>query len=108
MQVTQLLRFSGVCPFLGHSTPTTLRALASSKATTGSALTAKAIQCPMMGPTLVAKSASRGYASVAGNREVEAIHKVSANEYIGVPSERCEPPSPLFGPVFFTSRVTLC
>jgi 5-aminolevulinate synthase len=83
MQVSQLLRYSGVCPFLGHSSANSLRALAAKQATSGSALTLKAIECPMMGPTLVAKAGTRGYASVAGNREVEAIHKVSDRSFLG-------------------------
>ncbi len=87
MQVTSLLRYSSVCPFLGHSTPSTLRSLASSTANNNvSVLTATAIRCPMMGPKLaaiaVARAAGaeigvRGYASVAGSKEVEEIHKVS-------------------------------
>lgn len=84
MHVSNLLRYSSVCPFLGHSTPATLRNLASvgASATGATALTVKAAQCPMMGPQLMAKkqrAAARGYASVAGNRDVEQIHKVSSN-----------------------------
>lgn len=77
MKVTSLLRYSRACPFLGHSTPSSLRTLASTGSSTGAnALTAKAIECPMMGPRLASKSQARAYASVAGNREVEEIHKV--------------------------------
>lgn len=77
MKVTSLLRYSRACPFLGHSTPSSLRTLASTGSSTGAnALTAKAIECPMMGPRLASKNQARAYASVAGNREVEEIHKV--------------------------------
>lgn len=78
MQVTSLLRFSGVCPFLGHATPNSLRALATTNAATAnvSNLTVSAMKCPMMGPQLAKISHARSYASVAGNREVEEIHKV--------------------------------
>lgn len=78
MKVTSLLRYSRACPFLGHSTASSLRTLASTGSSTGAnALTAKAIECPMMGPRLASKSQARAYAHVAGNREVEEIHKVS-------------------------------
>lgn len=77
MQVTSLLRFSAVCPFLGHSTPASLRALATVSGSNASALTSTALQCPMMGPKLAQIGQQRGYASVAGSREVEEIHKVS-------------------------------
>ncbi|KAL1411051.1 mitochondrial 5-aminolevulinate synthase [Vanrija albida] len=94
MHVSNLLRYSSVCPFLGHSTPATLRNLASVGASTGAtALTAKAIQCPMMGPQLMAKkrAAARGYASVAGNRDVEQIHKSKDIPFnpAGTPTGKC-------------------
>lgn len=38
------------------------------------------MKCPMMGPKLAQIGQQRGYASVAGNREVEEIHKVSRSE----------------------------
>lgn len=76
MQVSSLLKFSAVCPFLGHSTTSSLRTLAGSNANNASQLTATAMKCPMMGPKLAAISQARTYASVAGNREVEEIHKV--------------------------------
>lgn len=78
MQVSSLLRFSNVCPFLGHSTPASLRTLATKAGSAGnaSALTATALSCPMMGPQLAQMAGRKGYASVAGNSEVEAIHKV--------------------------------
>lgn len=77
MQVNSLLRFSAVCPFLGHSTTSSLRTMASNNANNVSQLTASALKCPMMGPKLAAISHARTYASVAGSKEVEAIHKVS-------------------------------
>ena len=76
VQVTSLLRFSSVCPFLGQSTAGSLRKLASSGNGGISGLTATAMTCPMMGPKLAVVSQSR-YASVAGRREVEELHKVS-------------------------------
>lgn len=80
MQVSSLLRFSNVCPFLGHSTPASLRTLATKASSAGhvnaSALTTTAMSCPMMGPQLAQIAGRKGYASVAGNSEVEAIHKV--------------------------------
>ncbi|WVR05372.1 5-aminolevulinic acid synthase [Kwoniella sp. DSM 27419] len=75
MQVTSLLRYSGVCPFLGHSTANSLKSLATTNANNASLLTAKAMSCPMMGPKLASISTARAYASVAGSKEVEAMHK---------------------------------
>ncbi|WWD16157.1 5-aminolevulinic acid synthase [Kwoniella shandongensis] len=76
MQVTSLLRYSGVCPFLGHATAGSLRNLASTTTNHNvSSLTAKAMTCPMMGPKLAGMAAARSYASVAGSREVEEMHK---------------------------------
>ena len=78
MQVTQLLRYSNVCPFLGHSTANSLRGLAAGTTTNNvSSLTATAMQCPMMGPKLASMAAARSYASVAAQKEIEEIHKVS-------------------------------
>jgi 5-aminolevulinate synthase len=51
--------------------------MASNNANNVSQLTASAMKCPMMGPKLAAISHARTYASVAGSKEVEAIHKVS-------------------------------
>ncbi|WVN86662.1 5-aminolevulinic acid synthase [Cryptococcus depauperatus CBS 7841] len=75
MQVSSLLRFGSVCPFLGRSSAGQLGAMASTTTNNVSALTAAAMACPMMGPKLVSISASRHYASVAGSREVEQLHK---------------------------------
>jgi 5-aminolevulinate synthase len=65
-----------MCPFLGHSTAGSLRTLATTGSTNASALTSTAMRCPMMGPKLAAIAQARTYASVAGTREVEEIHKV--------------------------------
>ncbi|WVQ78567.1 5-aminolevulinic acid synthase [Cryptococcus sp. DSM 104549] len=81
MQVTSLLRFSGVCPFLGHSTPSSLRAMATTTNNNVSSLTATAMTCPMMGPKLASISAARTYASVAGVKEVEELHKQKNVQY---------------------------
>lgn len=72
LQINSLLKFSAVCPFLGHSTTSSLRNAASTNI-----LTSTAMKCPMMGPKLAQISYARTYASVAGTQEVEAIHKVS-------------------------------
>ena len=77
LQINSLLKFSAVCPFLGHSTTTSLRSAASTNINNVSQLTATAMKCPMMGPKLAQISHARSYASVAGTQEVEAIHKVS-------------------------------
>lgn len=79
MQVNSLLRFSAVCPFLGHSTTSSLRTMAASNGHNTSQLAASAMKCPMMGPKLAAISHARTYASVAGNKEVEEMHKVSSD-----------------------------
>lgn len=80
MQVSSLLRYAQVCPFLGASNTSTLRTLAATSVAghaSLSNLTARAIQCPMMGPKLAAINQARTYASVAGRKEVEEMHKVS-------------------------------
>lgn len=77
MQVTSLLRYSGLCPFLGHSTASSLRSLASTTANNVSGLTSTAMKCPMMGPNLAAIAQARTYASVADPRDVAEMHKVS-------------------------------
>jgi 5-aminolevulinate synthase len=73
LQINSLLKFSAVCPFLGHSTTSSLRNAASTNI-----LTTTAMKCPMMGPKLAQISYARTYASVAGTQEVEAIHKVGS------------------------------
>ena len=76
MQVTSLLRYSGVCPFLGHSTASSLRSLASKTSNNVSSLTYTALTCPVLGPNLAAISHARAYASVANPRDVAELHKV--------------------------------
>ncbi|WWC89778.1 5-aminolevulinic acid synthase [Kwoniella dendrophila CBS 6074] len=90
MQVTSLLRYSGVCPFLGHSTASSLRSMASTNVNSNiSSLTAKAMTCPMMGPKLASISQARTYASVAGNREVEEMHKQKNVSFNNAEAAKC-------------------
>ncbi|WWC69247.1 5-aminolevulinic acid synthase [Kwoniella pini CBS 10737] len=90
MQVTSLLRYSGVCPFLGHSTANSLRSMASTNVNSNvSSLTAKAMTCPMMGPKLASISQARSYASVAGNKEVEAMHKQKNVRFNNAEAAKC-------------------
>jgi 5-aminolevulinate synthase len=78
MQVTSLLRFSNVCPFLGSAGPNTLRTLAKTHGVSNmSSLTARAMSCPMMGPQLAAIGQARAYAHVAGNKDIADMHNVS-------------------------------
>ena len=78
MSVNTLLRFSSVCPFLGHTSPQTLRALAKTHGVNNmSSLTARAMKCPMMGPKLAAIAQARAFASVAEPKEVAEMHRVS-------------------------------
>jgi 5-aminolevulinate synthase len=78
MQVNSLLRFSAVCPFLGHSSPATLRALAKTHGVGSmSSLTSRAMACPMLGPQLAAIGQARAYASIANSKDVEKLHEVS-------------------------------
>jgi len=80
MQVNTLLRFSGVCPFLGHASPATLRTLAKTHGVSNmSSLTTRALACPMMGPQLAAIGQARAYASVAANKDIAEMHNVSAS-----------------------------
>ncbi len=81
--IPSLSRFSPACPYLKRTPQTVLKSLAATQSalTPGmSGLTARAYTgCPIMGPALAAKAqvSTRGYAAVAGQREVEEIHKVS-------------------------------
>ncbi|KDQ17148.1 hypothetical protein BOTBODRAFT_53331 [Botryobasidium botryosum FD-172 SS1] len=89
-RVAQLSRFKSFCPWLGRTTPSTLRALSTSASTkypSITRLTYKAAKCPVMGPAIALKSSqvaadhahahaqTSGYASIAGRAEVDAIHK---------------------------------
>ncbi|KAJ9127475.1 mitochondrial 5-aminolevulinate synthase [Naganishia onofrii] len=77
--MTSLARYSTSCPFLHKTSTATLRALASTPAANGgtvSSLTKAAVDgCPVMGPALIQKISARSYASVAGQKEVEEMHK---------------------------------
>lgn len=94
---TSLSRYSLSCPYLHKTSTATLRTLATSavvSSTTasnngnGNGLVKVAMDgCPVMGPRLLsalgltggvkAEGQKRGYAAVAGRKEVEEIHKVS-------------------------------
>ncbi|KAJ9112816.1 mitochondrial 5-aminolevulinate synthase [Naganishia adeliensis] len=76
--MTSLARYSTSCPFLHRTSTATLRSLATTPAANGavSSLTKAAVDgCPVMGPALVQKISARSYASVAGQKEVEEMHK---------------------------------
>ena len=82
-KLSTIARFKASCPFLGRTKTSTLRTLCSSASThypTLSQLTERAASCPVMGPALVQRSAQlahgqkAGYASVAGNAEMQHIH----------------------------------
>ncbi|TEB35396.1 5-aminolevulinate synthase [Coprinellus micaceus] len=73
-------RFKKACPYLGRTKASTLRNLSSSTSPrfpSLSALTERATKCPVMGPALNVRSKEivAGYASVAGNLDVDKIHK---------------------------------
>jgi 5-aminolevulinate synthase len=79
-KLSSLARFKNACPFLGNTKPTTLRALCTSTSTRFPALsllTERATNCPVMGPALYTRSReiAAGYASIAGNDDVQKIHK---------------------------------
>lgn len=79
-KLSTLSRFKASCPFLGRTQTSTLRNLStasSSRFPSISVLTERATGCPVMGPALDVRSKElvAGYASVAGNTDVEKIHK---------------------------------
>ncbi|RDB23280.1 5-aminolevulinate synthase, mitochondrial [Hypsizygus marmoreus] len=79
-KLSSLTRFKASCPFLGRTKVSTLRSLSTASSPrfpSLSALTERATKCPVMGPALNARSKEivAGYASVAGNADVEQIHK---------------------------------
>ena len=79
-KLSSLARFANACPFLGSAKPSTLRMLctnASPRFPSLSLLTERATNCPVMGPALNirSKDIAAGYASIAGNEDVEKIHK---------------------------------
>ncbi|KAG2158925.1 pyridoxal phosphate-dependent transferase [Suillus bovinus] len=76
---SSLARFKSSCPFLGGTKTSTLRALSSTispRFSSISQLTERAASCPIMGPALVMRSTQMvaGYASVAGQADVQKIH----------------------------------
>ncbi|KAJ8518359.1 hypothetical protein ONZ45_g4563 [Pleurotus djamor] len=79
-KLSSLTRFKAACPYLHRTKTSTLRTLCTSlspRFPSISVLTEKATSCPVMGPALNTRSMQlvAGYASVAGNAEVEQIHK---------------------------------
>ncbi|KAI0068992.1 5-aminolevulinate synthase [Artomyces pyxidatus] len=81
-KLSSLAKFKTSCPFLGRTKSSTLRTLctsASSRFPTLTRLTEKATECPVMGPALAMRSGQMvaGYASVAGNADVNKIHQAN-------------------------------
>lgn len=79
-KLSTLSRFKASCPFLGRTKTSTLRNLCTSTSTrfpSISLLTERATNCPVMGPALSVRSKEivAGYASMAGNSDIEQIHK---------------------------------
>ncbi|KDQ64770.1 hypothetical protein JAAARDRAFT_167401 [Jaapia argillacea MUCL 33604] len=79
-KLSSLARYKASCPFLGRTKQSTLRTLCTSTSPrfpTLSRLTEKATKCPVMGPALSIRSEQmvKGYASVAGNADVQKIHE---------------------------------
>ena len=79
-KLSNLAKFKASCPFLGRTKTSTLRSLSTSSSPrypSLSALTERATKCPVMGPALNTRSKEivAGYASVAGNLDVDRIHK---------------------------------
>lgn len=79
-KLSSLARFKNACPFLGTTKTATLRALCTSSSArypSLSLLTERATKCPVMGPALNirSKEIAAGYASIAGNEDVDKIHK---------------------------------
>lgn len=80
-KLSSLARFKASCPFLGRTKTSTLRTLCTSASVrypTLSQLTERATKCPVMGPALSVRSKqiaqTAGYASVAGNAEMQRMH----------------------------------
>ncbi|SJL01745.1 probable 5-aminolevulinate synthase, mitochondrial [Armillaria ostoyae] len=76
----KLASFTRLCPFLGRTKQSTLRTLSTSvspRYPSLTKLTERATKCPVMGPALNTRSKelAAGYASIAGNSDVEQIHK---------------------------------
>ncbi|KAJ7591260.1 5-aminolevulinate synthase [Mycena floridula] len=94
-RLSNLSRFKAACPFLGRTKTSTLRTLctsASPRFPSLSALTERATNCPVMGPALNVRSKEivAGYASVAGNVDVEQMHKLQGITVpVGATVEMC-------------------
>lgn len=78
-KLSSLAKFKSSCPYLGRTKSSTLRTLCTSSShryPSLSKLTEKATKCPIMGPALQLRSGqiAAGYASVAGNAEVNSLH----------------------------------
>ncbi len=78
-KLSSLAKFKSSCPFLGRTKNSTLRTLCTSSShryPSLSKLTERATKCPVMGPALQLRSGqiAAGYASVAGNAEVNNLH----------------------------------
>ncbi|KIO13060.1 hypothetical protein M404DRAFT_994011 [Pisolithus tinctorius Marx 270] len=78
-RLSAISRFKNICPFLGRTQVSTLRMLSTSSSPqfpSLSCLTERATKCPIMGPALQMRSTQlvAGYASVAGQEDVERIH----------------------------------
>lgn len=79
-KLSSLARFKASCPFLGRTQSNTLRSLSTSTSprfSTLTQLTEKATECPVMGPALAKRTGQMvaGYASVAGNIDVNKFHQ---------------------------------
>jgi 5-aminolevulinate synthase len=89
-----LAKFKASCPYLSRTKSSTLRTLytkASPRYPSLSKLTVKATGCPVMGPALQMRSGQMvaGYASVAGNADVSAIHKHKGVDPATADIEKC-------------------
>ncbi|KAH7916783.1 pyridoxal phosphate-dependent transferase [Hygrophoropsis aurantiaca] len=78
-KLSSLSRFKNSCPFLGRTKTSTLRTLTTSSSPrfpSLSQLTERATGCPIMGPALALRSNQMvsGYASLAGQADVQKIH----------------------------------
>ncbi|KAH7931305.1 5-aminolevulinate synthase [Leucogyrophana mollusca] len=78
-KLSSLSRFKNSCPFLGRTKTSTLRTLTTSSSPrfpSLSQLTERATGCPIMGPALALRSnqIASGYASLAGQADVQKIH----------------------------------
>lgn len=79
-KLSSIAKFKTSCPYLARTKSATLRTLCtniSPRYPSLSKLTVKATGCPVMGPALQVRSGQMvaGYASVAGNADVQKIHE---------------------------------